>query len=289
MKALASCRIVFHVALVTNYAVRLAAGRLVRPRDHHINLSLTKETTGTMRLSQAIAIDKSVKNQANTNITAAYHDIQKSALFVGIARTYEPKDEAGDKLPPERQHVQKRAEELLTFTASEMTRYWDMTLTKDKANTHASADVVVDGHIIFKAAPVTFLLFLEKQLIDLASMVKKLPTLDTGDVWKFDESKDCYVTEVSSAVRTKKLPKAFVRAAATKEHPAQVDVFTEDEVVGTWNTIKMSGALPAARITEVLGRITQLQSAVKMAREEANTCVADQQYVGKVVFDFLLA
>jgi hypothetical protein len=103
-----------------------------------------------MRLSQVIALDKNTKNQANVRITAAYHEIQKAALFAGIAKTYESKNEDGEHFPDERQNVQRRAEELLNFTAKEMIPYWDLTLTKDTANCEATSDVVVDGQTIYK-------------------------------------------------------------------------------------------------------------------------------------------
>jgi hypothetical protein len=241
------------------------------------------------KLNQIIAIEKGIKNESNLAITAAYHELQKSALFSGIARNYEPKDEEGERFPAEHQKVQKRAEDLLGFTADTMTKYWDITLTKDSANTEARADVIVDGKPILTGCPVTFLLFLEKQLGDLATMVKKLPVLDGGESWAHDASQNCFASTTASTLKTKKIPRAFVKAEATKEHPAQVDAYTEDVVVGTWKTIKYSGALPQKRLTEVLERIGKLQSAVKFAREEANTIQVTDKHVGKTVFAFLLA
>jgi hypothetical protein len=35
-----------------------------------------------------------------------------------------------------------------------------------------------------------------------------------------------------------------VKAEATEKHPAQVEVYHEDVVVGQWKTVKFSGALP---------------------------------------------
>jgi hypothetical protein len=257
-------------------------------RDVAPNLKLKYRETVMPKLNQIIAIEKGIKNESNVAITAAYHELQKSALFTGIARVYEPKDEEGERFPPEHQKVQKRAEDLLHFTADTMTKYWDVTATKDIANTEARADVVVDGKKVLDKVPVTFLLFLEKQLGDLATMVKKLPVLDAGETWKHDSSQNCHATEAASTIKTKKIPRAFVKAEATKEHPAQVDTFTEDVVVGSWKTIKYSGALPQRRVTEVLERIGKLQSAVKFAREEANTIQVTDKHVGKDVFAFIL-
>jgi len=239
-------------------------------------------------LHQIIAIDKGVKNEANLAITAAYHEIQKSTLFTGISRVYSPIDEEGEHLPSETQRVQKRGTDLIELTAKAMTRYWDVTLTKDTANMQATANVMVDGHLLLDNAPVTFLLFFEKQLGDLETMIKKIPVLDPAETWTYDETQDCYVTAATKTTRSKKVPKALIGAPASKEHPAQVQYFTEDVLAGYWNTIKFSGALPQKRVTELLEKIGKVRAAVKFAREEANTIPVTNRRVGDVVFDFIL-
>ena len=148
---------------------------------------------------------------------------------------------------------------------------------------------VTPQEIILRDAPVTFLLFIEKQLGDLATMVRKLPVLDQGETWKHEAATNAYATDPSMSVKTKKIPRAFVKAPATVQHPAQVDTFTEDVVVGQWKTIKYSGAMPQSRAAEVLERIGKLQAAVKFAREEANTITVTDRHVGKDVFAYLLA
>jgi hypothetical protein len=241
------------------------------------------------RLSQVVAVEKGVKNECNVKITTAWKEAQKVELFKGIARNYAPKDEDGEKLPSESQKVQRQAADLITFTAAQMTKYWDITVTKDASNQHATADVVVDGKTLIVKAPVTFLLFLEKQLGDLRTIVEKVPTLDQAETWIKDDASGCYRTSPVETVKTRKVPRSFVRAAATKEHPAQVDLLSEDVIAGTWTTVRYSGAMPQARVTEILDRIDALRTAVKHAREEANNITAVERQVGKTVFGYLLA
>jgi hypothetical protein len=50
----------------------------------------------------------------------------------------------------------------------------------------------------------------------------------------------------------------------------KVETYTEDVIVGTWTTIKFSGAIPAKEKNEMLDRVHRLQEAVKCAREQAN-------------------
>ena len=74
---------------------------------------------------------------------------------------------------------------------------------------------------------------------------------------------------------------------ATEKHPAQVQVYHEDIVVGTWTTVRFSGALPATEIRAMLERVTKLREAVKMAREEANGLEVTDRRVGDAVFGYL--
>ena len=241
------------------------------------------------KLNQIIAVEKGVKSKSYADLTQAHHDVQKQALLSGISRTYQPKDEEGEQLPPESTRVQLSAERILTTTAANLTRLFDVTATKDWANCEARADVVVDGQTVIAGAPVSYLLFLEKQLADLNTFVKKLPVLDAAETWAHDPSTDTWRSEPVRTVRTKKVPRNHVVAEATDKHPAQVQVYMEDVPVGQWTTTKFSGAVPAARVHELEARVEKLAHAVKFAREEANGHEVTDQHVGEAVFGFLFA
>jgi hypothetical protein len=239
------------------------------------------------RLNQIIAVEKGVKSRSFQELTEAHHALQKPALLAGIARTYRPKDDEGEQLPAESTKVQIKAEEIIQQTAAILTRLFDVTATKDWTNCVARADVAVDGQTLLAQVPVTYLLFLEKQLVDMHTFIKKLPTLDASESWSFDASADCWATEPVQTIKTKKIPRNHVKAEATDKHPAQVEVYYEDVVVGFWRTVKFSGALPAKRVSELLERVEKLQQAVKFAREEANNAEAVDQKLGERVFQFL--
>lgn len=241
----------------------------------------------TTKLNQIIAVEKGARATATKEVTRLYHQIQKPALLSGIARAYKPKDDEGEKLPPESTRVQLTADQVLDSVAEAFTRLFDVTATKDYANSQAKADVVVDGRVIIVAAPVPYLLFLEKQLTDLYTFVSKLPTLDPAENWSQDQNTGTWKTDTVQTTRTKKVPRNHVKAEATDKHPAQVEVYYEDVIVGTWSTTKFSGALPATRVHDLLSRIEQLETAVKFAREEANGAEVVDQHVGQAVFDYL--
>ncbi|GAA0632559.1 hypothetical protein GCM10010174_62040 [Kutzneria viridogrisea] len=240
------------------------------------------------RLNQIIAIEKGIKGDTARRVTDLHHLVQRPAPLSGIARTYQPRDDDGDALPPESTQVQVRAHEVLAQAAAAMTRLFDVVATKDEANRSASADVLIDGETLLERVPVTTLLFLEKQLDDLRAFVGRLPVLDPAEEWVYDSARDCYATVPAKTTRTRKIPRNHVLAEATPQHPAQVQVWTEDVIVGTWTTTKLSGALPAARVAELVARVTQLREAVQVAREAANTSEVQDVQIGKAVFDFLL-
>src|SRR5690606_4471923 len=213
------------------------------------------------------------------DINAAHAKVQKPALLAGISRTYQPKDEEGEQLPPESTRVQVQAEDVLREMGASLTRLFDVTATKDWANCTARADVTVDGRTVVADVPVAYLLFLEKQLADLHTFVKKLPTLDAAESWSHDPSPDWWKTD---PVRSNDL-----RAESTGKHPAQVEVYYEDVPIGYWTTVKFSGALPARRVNELAERVEKLQQAVKFAREEANGAEVTDRRVGDAVFGYL--
>lgn len=240
------------------------------------------------KLNQIIAIEKSIKSRSFSELTEAHQSLQKPNLLNGITRNYRPKDEEGEVLPTESTRVQIRAEEIIRQTADIMTALFDVTATKDWANCEARADIAIGERILLKQVPVSYLLFLEKQLTDLSTFIRKLPMLDAAESWQFDPSANAYATEPIQTLRTKKVPRNHVKAEATDKHPAQVEVYYEDITVGYWRTIKYSGALPTQRVHELQSRIRKLQQAIKFAREEANSHEVSEQKAGEKIFSYLL-
>lgn len=242
------------------------------------------------KLNQIIAIEKGAKTRINDDITKVYHAVKKPEMMSGLSRSYQPKEDDGEKLPPESKLVQATASGMLAETARLMTELFDLTRTKDEANCHAKADVVLpNGTTLLKQVPIAHLLFLKKQMEDLRTIINSIPTLDPADRWAWDSNVNAQATAPVQTVKTKKVPKAFVKAPATKEHPAQVDVFQEDIVVGTWTVIKYSGALPAEKKALLLSRVDMLLAAVKAAKEEANSVDAPEKKEGETLFAFLLS
>jgi hypothetical protein len=244
------------------------------------------------KLNQFLAIEKSAKAEGERALTDAYQSLGKvDALFTGISREYQPRDDEGETLPAERTEVKQTVSDTLETVQKGLTRLFDVTLTKDVGNQSAKADIVVDGNTILSDVPVTYLLFLEKKLVDFRTFVSKLPTLDPGKKWDTNEALEdgVWASDARQTTRTKKVPRNHVLAVADEHHPAQVTMYHEDVVVGDWTTIDFSGAVPASRRSELLERVTKLQDAVKQAREAANSIDVTDQHAGEKIFGYLFS
>jgi uncharacterized small protein (DUF1192 family) len=239
------------------------------------------------RLSQIIAVETAVAADAERTVADAKREMSSPDRLSGISKTYKPRAEDGDPLPPSSTRVQVKAEDMLARVQAALTRLFDVRLTKDAANSVAVTDLKVGSRKLLENVPVTYMLFLERQLEGLAALAGGLPLLDPAEDWHPDEVSGCQRSDPAVTVRGKKVPRAFEASPATKEHPAQVQVWQEDIPEGDWTTVKFSGALPADRVTEMQDRIRTLRDEVKRAREEGNATEITDRRAGNAVLAYV--
>ena len=113
-----------------------------------------------MKLNQTIAIEKGVKSRTYGRVSELHKLNQKPDNISGFNKVWEKKAEADDDFPPESTKVKALTQEVIAEARQNWMEVFDVTATKDFGNTGASADVVVDGVVLLKGAPVPFLLFL---------------------------------------------------------------------------------------------------------------------------------
>ena len=237
------------------------------------------------KLNQIIALAAGRKARATKLLTDTHRGWSGEAVS-GLAKTYTPKDEDGEGLPPERKMPPVNVGDRLKAVRQCLEKFYRVVGGQERANRQAEADVKLPGFELL-GVPVTLLLFLEKQLTDLRTLVNGLPVLPADREWNFDENRNCYVTEPVETLRSKKVPKVLVKYDATKEHPAQTELLAEDATVGRWATVYMSTAIPATEKAIALDRLEGIQEAVKTARETANSCEADDDQSLERVLDFV--
>jgi len=245
-----------------------------------------------MRLSQLIAIVTGRKPQLKAAITESHKKCQKSELFNGLTRVYKAiNDDDPEILPAENKVVITTASKELSEFSNSFSSLLDFVYAQEEANTLAKADVkIADGTVVLSQVPVSFLLFLEKELVDAVTFFSKLPVLDPTETWSFDSGTSLYTTQEVRKTRSRKTSRVLTRAEATQFHPAQTELVAEDVPVGVWTEKKMSGAVTEAYKTEKIKKLRDLIDAVKSAREEANSLNLPDKLkaVGSLVLSHIL-
>lgn len=239
------------------------------------------------KMNQVLAVEKNVKAKAYQSFTDLHKAAQQAALLNGHTKTYQPKEETDQTIPPQTLKVQMNAADMFQEARKLLTEYFDVTATKDWGNQLAKADVEVDGQVLLKDVPATYLLFLDKQLNDLRTFVSKFTELDPSIEWTKDPSTGLFKSDAIATVRTEKKQRPLVLYQATPQHPAQTQLVTEDVTVGTWYTTKFSGAIPATQKRELLDRIDRMTQAVKQALEHANMTAVETKKTGDVVLGYI--
>jgi len=200
-----------------------------------------------------------------------------------------------DESAPKEADVHKEMDDTipskLAYTQGHITRYLDAVLQKERTNQEARADLVIDGTIIAKDVPATFLLGLENKLKTIRNNIyETIPTLQPGVKWERDESVGDGVyrrVNPDEKFRTKKVMKNHIISEATKEHPAQVNVYNEDEKVARIVTDTWCDMISTAEKSAVLGRIDKLIRGVKKARQNANTTEVVKTTIGNELFAYI--
>ncbi len=241
-----------------------------------------------VRLSNILAKYSDRTTVLKREETAAYHAIQRAEGLAGVVKTFEKTDEAAADQDTKVTLVQTRVDELSRKFVEFMAALIDVTATKDHANTQASSDIVVDGKILVKSAPPTFLVSLEKQLTNLRTFFSKLPVLPADEDWHYDSNRNVHVSQPSKTSRTELVKEPLVLYPATDKHPAQTQIIENPKVVGTWTTTKFSGAVPATVKDELVERAQTVLDAVKKALHEANATVVDEQEPSKNLLTYIV-
>ena len=242
------------------------------------------------KLCEIVSITSGKKSESTGKATEIYHKFQKTDLFDGMFRTYQPfNDEDPDKPPTERKEIRACVTELINEASSMWSNLFDLVLTLDSGNQEAKEDIIFeDGTVFMTGVPVTTLLYMEKDLLQkVKTLIKEIPTPDPSENWTFDNNSGRYKTDEITKLRVKKVQKAITIAPATERHPEQAQLISEDIPVGNWKEIKNTSRIPVTHKQEMLNRCSQLIDAVKAARERANSIHIDKKAGGQQVFNFI--
>lgn len=242
-----------------------------------------------VKLHQLIAVERGgVEGRAKRRLTDLHHLLATPVVLAGITRRHHSEVEDIEDLPAETTLVQVTVPAVLAEVSTLLTRVYDLAATKEASNASAVASVMIDDEVLLPDMPVGALLFLEKRLDDVRTLIRELPVLDPAETWEQDANQiGVWRTLPKSSISRTKVTKVLELAPATDKFAAQVSPYQEDIRTGLWTTIKYSGAVPLIARSAMLDRIEKLIAAIKMAREEANEVEVVEKEVGRRVFQYV--
>ena len=149
----------------------------------------------TMRQNQIIALASDIKSKKQAVFSEMYHLLGKEGVFTGYTKTYQPKKDGDDVIPPESKPVQLTVEQAIKKSKEVLAEMFNVVATQDVGNCYAKADVKVGETIILKDVPATHLIFLEKQLTDIWSELIRVVVKQ--------QNQDCHCRKLLKMLHTK--------------------------------------------------------------------------------------
>lgn len=247
------------------------------------------------KLHEILAVESDLEETSRKILEEAFTTfVKKGNHFEGYHKTLKMLDEerSGEESgAEEHKAIVTTVPDKLDYVRESLERYYNILLQKEATNQEAKADLEVDGLVIAKDLPATFLLGMENRLKKLRPMFEGVPTLDPGIDWVPDLDQGTHIYKSKHPERKQKQEKAsefVVVTESTPQHKAQYEKVTKNFVCGTYSTQYWSGKITPGQKSLYLRRLDKLIQSIKKARQRANTCEVVKREVGKEILDYLL-
>ena len=246
------------------------------------------------KLHEVLAVEGELESQSSKVMTEARQTFTKKGNhFMGFHKWLDMNDDNRKKEEEgatEHREVVETVKGKLDWVWKHFGRYLNAVAQKERTNQEARADLMVGDEVLIEAMPATLLLGLESRLKKLRDVYMAVPTHQPGVRWEADAGRGEEVFRAAELVTTQKQEKTIrhkVLVEATEHHPAQIDKWTENIVVGTFKSEIWTSTVSPAQKAEWLGRIDQLLRAVKRARQRANSTEVVSISVNNVLKNFI--
>lgn len=249
---------------------------------------------GKGKLHELLAVESDCKRKAKTIAEETIKTFNtKKDHFDGLTKTYHPFDDNEmNELPPEIKEIVTTVGDKLAYTSKALIAGIEAHLSKEETNASntAKAELIIDK-ISFGELSATSLLALEQHVSLIRNIILSIPTLDPTKQWTKDDSegKGIYKTSAEVNYRTTKRQVPITLAKATTEHPAQVQLLTEDTRVGKYETVYSSGKVTPKLKSNMLEKVDSVMAGVKRARTRANNIDVVKCDVGKKIVDYIFS
>ena|SRR3990167_2246547 len=244
------------------------------------------------KLHELLASSGTAKAQADKCRADLLNTFEKKRhLFGQKLVTFISNVEGVPPVTEEQSDLQTTVPRELSWLADIWSKALDLDFQIDIGNIIARADVTLDNDsVLLKDVPATALLQLEKRANEIHAFLSAVPTLDPAKGFKPDGDRGVgvYRARDDEKRRTKKEQRALVMYPATVEHPAQVQLITEDVIIGSIRTQEWSGMITPAEKAAQLGRCEEVRRAIKTARARANDIKVEPTKVGATLFKYIL-
>lgn len=245
------------------------------------------------KLHELLAVETSLENQANKvrgELTNTFE--KKRHLFEEKRIVFKPNSETEKETVETQSDLQSTVKKELDWISSHIIKALDASYQVAEANTLARADIVLDDDaetVLIKNVPATALLELEKRIAEIHALIVAVPTLDPAKGFTVDpQRQNAFKAREVVKTRTKKQTKVIVKYEATKEHPAQTELVSVDEPVGTILEQEWSGLISPAEKAELINRVEIVGRAVRKARARANEVETDKtKKIGQKLIRFI--
>lgn len=219
---------------------------------------------------------------------------KKAHHFTEKTVTYQSNDEGVAAVVESQLDLQTTVPAELKWISKFLTENIDVAYQVAEGNMVARADVIVNDAAVLSNIPATTLLELDKRMRELRDLVSAIPTLDPAKGFRPDADKGAGIFRARDDVRarTKKINKPLVLDKGNDKHAAQVQLVTEDVVVGSITTLEWSGLITTAAKGEMLERVEVLTAAIRQARARANEMevnTAATTKIGAVIVNYVFS
>jgi hypothetical protein len=245
------------------------------------------------KLHELLAVSSNLKGQADKTRGELSNTFDKKRhLFSEKVVTFKSNVEGTTPVTEEQSSLQSTVGQELTWISKILGAAVDAAYQIAEANMVARADVVLDnGDVLLKGVPATALLELTKRATEVQTLIAAVPTLDPAKGFELDAQrpKGVYQARQDVKTRTKKTQRAITLYEATKEHPAQVQLISEDQPTGFVTTQEWSGLITPAQKATMHERIEEVIRALKKALARANNVDVDtSKKIGDTLFAYVL-
>jgi hypothetical protein len=169
--------------------------------------------------------------------------------------------------------VETTVPDSINYMACVVGDYWDAMYQKEATNQMAKADVIIDGVVIIKDAPATFLLAMEARLKDLRPILEAIPTLAPGVDWQLDANyamPNVYRGPVITDTKTKEDTEYRHVFEPTDKQPGQFVPVKTQFNIGRYTRTDWSGLISPADKARRIEQFDKFEGAIKQARQRAN-------------------